>query len=199
MSVLTRLITLSLASALVASPGGASKGRLIGSGNSKRFVSPTYAFSISVPPGWLAAVDDDTPMYINFRFPSDLRQLELPKGGAAIVMVAQDRLPNPGQSGKTPAQWEEREARSAERGRVTKIAFDMPPESRAHHAVVVAYDTAPPPMQRQRCTAAFWEFEGRLFAIRLFYILDDPHGRAFEKVFLDTLRTLRPLDNTASH
>jgi hypothetical protein len=114
-------------------------------------------------------------------------------------MVAQDGLPNPGQFGKTPAQWAEREVRLAEGGRVTKIVFEMPAESGAHQAVVVAYDMAPPPMQHQRCTAAFWEFGGKLFAIRLFYILGDPHGPTFERVFLDTLRTLRPLDNTAAH
>lgn len=172
-----------------------AQGRLEGSGLAGRFISERYGFSIAVPLGWHVSLEKDTPMFINFNSAQGVSQLTLPKGGAAIAVVAQDALRGRRRLAASPSDWARIDARQVASGNSPAQSLDMPKESGILHAVVSSYDEATysPDDQAQHCTAVFWEFDKKLFAAHLFYVAGDPKGRDLEKIFVDTIRGIRPL------
>jgi len=72
----------------------------------------------------------------------------------------------------------------------------MPRESGASRAVTCSYDeaTLSPDQHTQHSVAIFWEFDQKLFAAHLNYNANDSNGPALEKVFLQTVRSIRPFD-----
>jgi hypothetical protein len=68
----------------------------------------------------------------------------------------------------------------------------MPKESGASRAVMCSYDepTFGPDQHTQHSVAIFWEVGDKLFAAHLNYNANDSNGPAFEKVFLQTVRSL---------
>ncbi len=171
------------------------RGRIEGSGTARRFVSQRYGFSITVPRGWYASVDGDTPMYVNFRSTGGATQLHLPDGGAAIVVVAQDSLPKRRRLGGSPRDWAQWDTRGVATANPQVWPFWTPKASGASRAVVTSYDyaTYSTQDQAQHCVAIFWDFAHRLFAAHLNYVVGDPKGREFERTFRETIRSIRPL------
>jgi len=182
--------------ALLAISALRGQGRLEGRGAARRFVSDKYGFSIAVPPGWHVALEKDTPMYINFSSARGLSQLELPKGGASIVVGCQEDLPGRNRLGKSPLEWAASDARVLSSGNPLIEPLEMPKESGASRAVMSSYDDATfgPDDQAQHCVAIFWEFNRRLFEAHLNYLADDRNGPALKEAFLDTIRSIRPLE-----
>jgi len=169
----------------------------------QRVTCEKYGFSMAVPRGWSAGlIDMTTPMFINFdprTAPVPTPPIQLPKGGATIGVLASDLEPGAKSSPewlKTPRGWAAEVARREgllENPIITPI--DFPRESGVSNAVTTAFDdpTYSPGEQHQRCVNIFWEFGGRLFRAHLTYVKEDPRGAAHEKVFQDTIRTIRPL------
>jgi hypothetical protein len=60
--------------------------------------------------------------------------------------------------------------------------------------VICSYDEAAfgPDQRTQHSVAIFWEFGHKLFAAHLNYNANDSSWPAFEKVFLQTVRSTRP-------
>ncbi len=75
----------------------------------------------------------------------------------------------------------------------------MPQDSRVSEAVVTSYteERFSPDQQVQRCVAAFWEFNRELFEAHFCYVADDRKGPALDKLFLDVLRSIRPLEKAS--
>jgi hypothetical protein len=71
----------------------------------------------------------------------------------------------------------------------------MPKESGVSRAIMLSYDepTLSLDQQTQHSVAIFWEIGQKLFAAHLNYNANDPNGAAFEKLFLDVMRSIRPL------
>lgn len=182
-----------------AAPHG--QGRLEEHGGARRFVSDQYGFSIAVPSGWHVSLEKDTPMFINFSSARGLSQLAFPKGGASIVVVAQDTLPRQHRLGNTPPEWAVANARGVSAGSPSIKPLDMPIQSEVSRAVVSSYDDATfsPDDQAQHSVAAFWEFNRRLFSAHLTYVASDPNGPALQKLFLETVRSIRPLEKSPKH
>jgi len=180
----------------VAAAAAHAQGRLEEHGTGTRFVSEKYGFSIAAPRGWHVSLERDTPMFINFGSASGASQLALPKGGASIVVIAQDTLPGQRRLGNTPSDWAVADARGASAGSPSIQPLDMPKESEASNAVISSYDDATfsPDDQSQHSVAIFWEFHRKLFAAHLTYVSRDPNGPSLEKLFIETVRSIRPRD-----
>lgn len=187
--------------ALVAANDAGGQGRLEGSGSGNRFISEKYGFSMAVPPGWHVSLEKDTPMFINFSSAEGRSQLTLPKGGAVIVVVAQDALPGRHRLGSSTMEWATTDARGVSSGSPSIKPLQVPKESGVSQAVMSSYDVATysPDEQAQNCVAAFWEFDQKLFAAHLYYVARDPKGSELEKIFVNTVRSIRPLEKSEKH
>jgi hypothetical protein len=181
----------------VAATAAHAQGRLEGREAVRRFVSEKYGFSIGVPTRWLVDPSNDTPMYFSFS-PSNAEQfnhqLKLPRGGAVISLVAQGRLPGP--HFRSLSEWSAADARGVSGGSVSTRAFEMPPTTGVTNAIISSYDSATfgPDDQSEHRVNIFWEFRRELFAAHLLYGAHDPKGPEFNKVFLDCVRSIRPLE-----
>lgn len=87
-------------------------------------------------------------------------------------------------------------ARGVSSGNPSVEPLEMPEQSGVSRAVVSSYDEATfsPDEQAQHCVSVFWEFKQKLFAAHLNYVANDPKGPALKKLFLETVRSIRPLD-----
>jgi hypothetical protein len=171
------------------------QGRVEGLGAERRFVSEKYRFSMGVPPGWHVSLARDTPLYVNFDQEQGRSPLHLPKKGAVIVVVAQEKLPNPNRLGNTPGDWARVDAQGISSGNPSIKPLEMPNASKVSQAVLSSYDIATfgPDDQAQHCEALFWKFEDKLLAAHMTYVAHDPNGPALEKLFVETVRSIRPL------
>jgi hypothetical protein len=189
-------ILLLIATALAATGVADGQGRLEGSGAARRFISEKYGFSIAVPRGWLVDPSKDTPVYFSFS-PAEAedfnRQLRLPRGGAVISLVAQESLPM--RSSRTLSDWAVADARGTSAESPSARPFETPTESGMTSAIVSSYDTATfgPDDRSEHHVSIFWEFREKRFAAHLLYPAHDPKGTEFEKVFLQTVRSIRPM------
>jgi hypothetical protein len=192
MSLVSKIVFLT---ALLAAPG-ASQGRVEGRGDARRFISQKYMFSMAVPAGWGVSTLLATPVF--FYAPPSERfvQAAIPQGGAAITTEPHDTVSGQGKSAATPEEWALADARAFGPNSTPIEPFRMPSESRASRAVICSYDEATfsPDQRKQHSVAIFWEFNKKLFAAHLNYNAGEPKGPALEKVFLKTIRSLRPLD-----
>jgi len=186
-------VALPIALALAISAHG--QGKIEGQGAATRFISEKYGFSIAVPPGWHASLERDLPIYVNFTETRGPQQLTLPAHGATIVVVAQETLPGRRRLAKSPSDWAEIDARGVSSGDPAISAMEMPKESGVSKATTSSYDEATfsADDQAQHSLAAFWEFDHKLFAAHLNYIVNDPDGPTLEKLLLETIRSIRPL------
>jgi hypothetical protein len=178
-------------------PPGASQGRVEGRGAARRFVSPRYMFSMAVPLGWGVSTELDTPVFFYARSSERFVQDEIPQGGAVITTESHDTTSGLSRSATTPEAWALADVRAFASNTPPIKPFQMPRESGASIAVMCSYDeTIFSPDQRvKHSVAIFWEFRKRLLAAHLNYNANDPSGPAFEKVFLRTVRSVRPVHN----
>jgi len=123
-------------------------------------------------------------------------QTKLPQGGALISIVAQEKLPGRN-FGNSLSEWATEDRKGiAAAGNPIITALELPPQTTITNAVISSFDTATfgPDDQAQHCVAAYWGFKSKLFAAYLYYVIGDPKAKAQEALFLQTLRSIRPLD-----
>jgi len=139
-------------------------------------------------------------MFINFNPRSAPEQPDrLPKGGATIGVTAANEMPGAESSPKwlrSTHDWAADEARNGgmiSNPNISPIAF--PQESGVSEAVMTAYDdpTFSPDDQNHHSVLVFWKFNGKLFSGHLTYVKGSAEGPQLEKIFLETLRSTRPL------
>jgi len=159
---------------------------------------------MAVPRGWFGGFMEDAqsgvPMFLNFN-PGKIhpRGDRLPNGGAVIGVVAGDELPGAGSPPKwlrSPRDWLSDDVRAARPSPTPVIApMEFPREAGVPNAAMVAYDVPAysPQEQQQHCVRIAWEFEKKLFGAHLFYVRGDPKGPLYERAFLETIRSIRPL------
>ena len=170
--------------------------RVEGHGAAKRFISENYGFSMAVPVGWGVSIGLDTPVY--FHAPSGERfvQASIPKEGAVIRTQSHDKVFGLSKSVATPEAWALADASAAASSIPPIKPLQFPMESGVSHAVTCSYDepTFSPDQRTQHSVAVFWDFGQKLFAAHLNYNAHDSKEPAFEKVFFQTVRSIRPLD-----
>ena len=190
MSSVTAIILL----VLLALPG-ASEGKVEGRGVTKRFISQKYGFSMAVPEGWGVSVRLDTPVFA-YAPPSErFIQDSIPKGGAVITVESHDSESGQARSATTPEAWALADTRAFASGSAKIQSFQFPMESGVSDAVTCSYDepTFSPDQQTQHSVAIFWEFEKQLFAAHLRYNANDSSAPVLQKVYFQTVRSIRPL------
>ena len=192
MSLVSKIVYLALS---LAAPA-ASQGKVEGRGAARLFIGEKYGFSMAVPVGWGVSTKLDTPVF--FYAPPSERfvQAAIPKGGAVIVVEPHDSVSGQARSATTPQEWVLADARASASSSPLIKRVEMPRESRASRAVMSSYDEATfsPDQQKQHSVGIFWEFDQKLFAAHLNYNVNDSSGPAFEKVFLQIIRSIRPLE-----
>jgi hypothetical protein len=172
-------------------------GRLEGHGAARRFISEKYGFSIGFPLGWRVSLANDTPIYVSFN-PAESEkfnhQLTLPRGGAVISIMPQEE--RPGRRYGALSEWAARDARGLTEETPPILPFQMPPETGVATAVISAFDTATfsADDQSEHQVSVFWDFRRQRFGAFLMYPAHDPKGPGFEKVFMETIRSIRPLE-----
>jgi hypothetical protein len=171
------------------------QGRVEGRGAARRFASPKYGFSMALPVGWGVSPGLDTPVLFHAPPSGTFGQATIPKGGAVITVEPHDATSGRERSAATPEAWALADVGAEAKDSPPVKPFEMPLESRAMHAVVGSYDerTFSPDEQPHHAVAVFWEFDRMMFAAHLRYNVNDPEGPAFERIFLETVRSFRPL------
>jgi hypothetical protein len=166
------------------------QGRIQLDGGEKRFINETLGFSIGVPSGWSVTPDRDAPIFTNFRPSEAHAQLELPRGGAIIIV---DQGP-PGALSKPLSQWAKEDVRGLSSGAPSVGSFVPPAAAEITDAISITFDTATfgPDDQKQHCVSVYWEFRRQRFSAHLSYVFGDPRGRAHERVLLEAVRSFRP-------
>lgn len=190
MSSVTAVILL----VLLALPA-ASEGKVEGRGATRRFISQKYGFSMAVPEGWGVSVRLDTPVFA-YAPPSErFIQDSIPKSGAVITVESHDSESGQARSATTPETWASADIRAFGSGSPTVQPFQFPIESAVTHAVVCSYDepTFSPDQQPEHSVAIFWEFDKGLFAAHLRYNANDSNAPVLQKVYFQTVRSIRPL------
>lgn len=187
--------------AVIALHAADGEGRIENRGNARRFVSQKYGFSMPVPLRWGVSTRLDTPVYFYSTSSRSFGQFTFPKGGAVITVTAHDSVSGKSKAAETPSKWAIAEANSSSSDSPSVAPFEMPKESRASGAVELSYneDTFSPEQQAHHLVAVFWEFNGELFGAQLSYVSDDPNGPTLEKLFLETVKGIRPLESGNKH
>lgn len=193
MSLLSKIVFLT---AFLAAPSR-SQVKVEGRGATRRFISQEYGFSMAVPKGWGVSTGLDTPVF--FYAPPSKRFVQdaIPPGGAVITTNAHDMVSGQEKSATTPAAWALANVRIVASSTPPIKPFKFPRESRISRAVTCSYDevTLSPEQRTQHSVAIFWDFGQKLFAAHLNYNANDSRGPAFERVFFQTIRSIRPLNN----
>jgi hypothetical protein len=192
MSLISKILFLTV---LLVAPS-AGQGRVEGRGDARRFISEKYEFSLAVPVGWGVSAGLDTPVF--FYSPSSERfgQSSIPEGGAVITVESHDAVSGRARSATTPDAWARADTRAVASSVPSIESFEFPTESGASHAVMCSYDEAAftPDQRTVRSVAIFWEFRNKLFAAHLNYNAGDSNAPALQRVFLQAVRSTRPLD-----
>ncbi len=191
MSLVSKIVVLVV---LISAPA-TSQGRVEDHGAARRFISPKYMFSMVVPVGWGVSTGLDTPVF--FYAPTSERfvQTAIPRGGAVITTESHGSVSGSGRSATTPEEWALADVGAFASSSPPIETFLFARGSGVSRAVTCSYDetTYSPDQRIQHSVAIFWEFNKKLFAAHLHYNAGDPKGPAFEKVFSQTLRSLRPI------
>jgi hypothetical protein len=185
---------------LTVSPAHAQSGAPPG----ERYASQKYGFSISVPARWFLNQTRSTPLFYSFD-PSKtpMRQLDLPGGGAIISVVAAEELGgHPVRKMPSLSAWAAADAHdltSADPNPAISTIV-VPSESGIGRAIMMAYDIRAFAVdeQHQRSVNIYWEFKRGLFAAYLSYVVGDPKAAVYERVLLDTIRSVRPIRRTGT-
>lgn len=187
-------VTATVLLVLLAIPA-ASEGKVEGRGAARRFVSQRYGFSMEVPGGWGVSVELDTPVLFYARPSEKFVQASIPEGSAVITVKSHDTVSGQAQSATTPEAWASADIRAFASGSPKVRSFQFPTESGVSNAVVCSYDepTFSPDQQTEHSVAIFWEFEKQLFAAHLRYNANDSSAPSFQKVYFQTVRSIRPL------
>lgn len=194
MSLTARAGALLISGTLIALGQGTVQER----GGARLFVSGEYGFSIAVPDGWGVSAALDTPVFFFAPSPAAFIQDNIPRGGGVIAMQAHDTVSGKAKAATTPEAWATADPFADASSPSLIEPFQFPPESGVARAVLRFYDEPNfGPDQRPRHTVAiFFEFRQKLFAARLSYNLNDPTGPMLQRVFQQTVRSLRPLTLT---
>jgi hypothetical protein len=146
-----------LAILLLALPAAIGQGRLKGRGNARRFISPTYGFSMAVPSGWSVSTALDTPVYFYSPARERFVQDRIPKNGAVITVKAHDTSSGLSRSAGTPAEWAVADARGISSDVPSVRPLEMPRESEVFRAVTSSWDETAfsPDQQVQHSVAIF--------------------------------------------
>jgi hypothetical protein len=192
MSRVSKIVFLAV---LLAAPA-ASQGRVEGHGVARRFISQKYMFSMAVPVGWAVSTLLDTPVFFYASSSERFVQDAIPQGGAVITTASHDTVSGQSKSATTPETWALADAHVFASNSPPIEPFQMPRESGASRAVMCSYNEAALSLDQhtQHSVAIYWEFKQKLFEAHLRYNAEDSNGPALEKVFLQTVRSLRPLD-----
>jgi hypothetical protein len=173
----------------------ASEGKVEGRAAARRFISQRYMFSMAVPVGWGVSTGLDTPVF--FYAPSSERfvQDRIPPGGAVITVGSHDTASGQRKSATTPEAWARVDTRALASSIPAVEPFEFPKESEVSDAVISSYDepTFSPDERQQHSVAVFWAYDRHMFFAHLNYNAGDPNAAKFENVFLQTLRSVRPL------
>jgi hypothetical protein len=173
----------------------ASQGIIKGRGSELLFFSNKYAFTIAVPRGWGVSGGSDTPVF--FYAPPSERfiQASIPKGGAVITVEPRDAASGKNRLDTTPEAWALEDLHLFASGSPAIEPFTFPKESRVSRAVICSYEepTFSPDQQVQQSVAIFWEFDNTLFVAHLNYNANDSIGLVAEKAFMQTVRSIRPI------
>ncbi len=174
-----------------------AQGKLEERGNTRRFVSEKYGFSIAVPTKWLVDPSKDTAMFFSFG-PSDSgefnHQLKLPKGGAVISVVPLEVFH--GLESRSLSDWAMADAGDDAVEKPSPRPLEISSTTGITKAVMSSYDskTFGPDDQPEHRVNIFWEFRQKLFAAHLMYPAHDSKGPEFEKIFLNTIHSVRPIE-----
>lgn len=198
MSLAIRMVLLT---SLLAVPAANGDGSVKGQGDQRSFVSVKYGFSMSVPPGWSVSTALDTPVYFFASSSDKFVQDRIPRGGAIIAMEGHDATSGLASSAKTPRAWAAADAQAETSGTPLIEPLEMPKASGASGAVETSYDeeTFSPDQRKKHCVAVFWKFGGELFVARLRFNAGDSIGPQVIRVFLETVRSIKPLSGTSGH
>lgn len=166
---------------------------VMSSGTSRRFLSSKYGFSAPIPPGWFVSVEGSTPFYFNFAPDKSPGRGALPRGGAAINIVAQEDLPSR-RGRETLLDWLETDADLGTVETVVQHAAEMPHETGIDKAVWSAFDLKRygPGDQAQHQINVYWQFRGRLFATHLIYLKGDSRSADYEGLVTKIMVGIRP-------
>jgi len=171
------------------------QGKLDSRAGERRFVSEKYEFSMAVPRGWRVKLPDELPLYFNYPDSRALPQGRLPDGGAYISVVVSENLSGRRYGGSL-SQWAVKDMHiETHAPPPSPLPFAMPRESDAKNAIELSYDSEAfeRGQQQEHEVAIYWEYRGRFFNAHLSYVAADPSGAAIERVFLDTVRSFRPI------
>lgn len=187
-----RLLIPALACTAIA---GAGHGRIEGSAHAKRFISDKYGFSMEVPEGWGVSTTLDIPVFLFAPPSARFVQATIPEGGAVITMESQDSVTGTAQSATTPHSWARANADAFGVNPSPIEPFQFPAESGISCAVVCSYDepSFSPDDRTQHSVGIFWESQQKLFAAHLNYNASDPKAPELQRVFVQTVRSYRPL------
>lgn len=150
---------------------------------------------MAVPGGWGVSVRLDTPVFF-FAPPSErFIQDAIPKGGAVITVEAHDGESGQAQLATTPEAWALADMRAFASGSPKVQSFQFPTESGVSQAVICSYDEPmfSPDQQTQHAVAIFWKFDKELLAAHLRYNANDSNAPSLQRVYFQTLRSIRPL------
>ena len=199
MSLASKILCFAVLAAAV--PAATSQGRVEGRGEARRFISQKYGFSMAVPPGWGPSALLDTPVYFYSPQGGRFVQAQIPEGGAVMVVTAHDTVSGLSKRATTPSGWAAEDARGFFLSKAPSVSLlEMPSESEASGAVMSSYDEPAfsPDQRTQHSLAVFWAYNKELFAAHLNYNANDPNGPALERLFLETIRSFRPVGKAAN-
>ncbi len=182
-----------LATLLAAS--GAGQGRVEGRGDARRFISEKHRFSVDIPVGWGVSAALDTQVFLYAPSSERFVQDNIPQGGAVITIKSHDTVSGAARSATTPQAWARTDLGVLAAKASPNEPFQFPADSGVSRAVMCSYDepTFSPAQQTQHSVAIFWEFKQELFAAHLNYNANDPHAPELRRVFLQAVRSIRPL------
>lgn len=177
----------------------ACQGRVEGRGAARRFVSQKYGFSIAVPVNWgVPKTVLDTPVFMYAPPAATFGQATIPKGGAIITVECLDSESGLIRSATTPEEWARLDARAFAAGSASIKPVRMPKLSESSNAVLSSYDEPilSPDQKEEHSVAIFWQFGENLFAAHLRYNANDSSAPRFDKIFLQTISSIRPLEKS---
>jgi hypothetical protein len=150
---------------------------------------------MAVPVGWGVSISLDTPVLFYAASSEKFVQANIPLGGAVMVVTAHDTTSGNQRTATTPEAWARAETRALASTVPPIEPFEFPKESGVVLGVICSYvePTFSPDQRAQRSVAIYWAFDQKLFSAHLNYNSNEPNGPTFEKVLLQTIRSIRPL------
>jgi hypothetical protein len=170
-------------------------------GTDRRVNCDKYGFSIAVPAGFdIGACTKQTiPLFIRVdRSKLSGNQDRLPMGGATIGVVSENEVKGDKSAPKWLATTRDWASAMAALGTGTDnkgpVSVVFPDGSGVTEAVSTEFQIlSPSGDQEQECFWVSWRFGGRLFSAHLEFVKGDPGGGRLREVYMEALRSIRPL------